>query len=644
MTIFAVGSFARSNPVTTQLSNYSENKHSSLITAFDATERGFGEQFNASSHSAVIKLMMLTFGTRPTDLFHDVRGNGDGYDVTMKDGYTLHISQWELQQAASASRFAGSDSEVTGNAHFALAVFIKRKQLGSGNATGLPSFEAVLTQSLQGETTFNMLKGMGLSGHLQYVPTATVVAEGRAGVADSYDAGSSLIYAGRAHRFGRAHSPDQTHMYTLVNDSVPKPRIVPDPITPIVVPEADPAKKSVRPQVTEVLSGFTVASRNFGEVFDLSSHAAVIKMMMLRFGRSPSDMFEKIEATKNGYSITMKDGFEVTLSHQELERTTEVSRFIGSDVQMVTDANFMLAAFAKRKQVERNGKFDVALSSSLRGEHTYNILKGMGLIGFLRLAPPDKLREPDSVGVINTFNYSGALVVDGIKHHNGEKGVVIKDYGYQLAAEAPTESNGRPAHFSAAPIGVKPADIWGGFYQGVEGNCVTVSAIKAAMMKYGQNPMGIFKRVTEMPEGFSITMRDGCTVRITRGELEMARAAANFHGEDRGLVDDAVFLYAASAKRAQLENHEFRAGTGFDAALQTLNNGEIPGDALRRLGLYAFTRPSSVQELASGVPGTLANFRHSVVVVEGVMDQYGAKRALQGSHWMQGGGHALKLV
>jgi len=156
--------------------------------------------------------------------------------------------------------------------------------------------------------------------------------------------------------------------------------------------------------------------------------------------------------------------------------------------------------------------------------------------------------------------------------------------------------------------------------------------------------MGIFKHVTETPEGFTTIMRDGCTVPFTHVELQRARAAANFHGEDKGLVDDAVFLYAASAKRAQLENHEFRASASFDAALKTLNDGEIPGDALRRLGLYAFTRSSSVQELASGVPGTLANFGHSVVVVEGAIDEYGIKRELQGSDWMQKEGHALKLV
>ncbi|MEX5555638.1 hypothetical protein [Pseudomonas pergaminensis] len=646
MNTFAIGSSACSTSTASQFSNISE-KETSLFHAFESPERAFGEHYDASSHSAVIKLMMHTFGKQPEAMFSSVRSNRGGYDVTMKDGYRLHLSRQELQQAGAASRFTGSDNEVLGGAHFALAVFIKRKQLGSGNAADLPSFTSVLTASLQGETTLNMFKGMGLSGHLKYEPTATVVGEGRWGVAHSHNLGSSLIYAGKAHRAGRGCSPDQSYMYTLQSHSAPKPPTAPVPVVPMpvvrITPQVDQAK-GIRPQVAEVLQGFIAPSGHFGEVFDLSSHAAVIKMMMLRFGRSPSDVFERINATGNGYSITLKDGFELTLSTQEQQRTAEATRFTGPDTQMRNDANLILAAYAKRKQLIRNVQFDAALSATLRGESIYRVLTGMGLIGFLRIVPPAKLQEPHSIGVTETSSFSGALVVEGVKHSHGKKDAVGKDYGYQLAADLPHEQDGQPARFPAAPIGVEPDDIWSGFYQGMEGNCVTVSAIKAAMMKYGQNPLGIFKRVTETPGGYSITMRDNCTVRLTFAELERARAAAHFRGPNADLIDNAVFLYAASAKRAQLENHEFRAGVSFDVALQTLNDGEVPGDALRRLGLYAFTRTSSVDELASGVPGTLANFGHSVVVIEGKFDEYGAKRDLNSSHWNQADGVALKLV
>ncbi|MGH8409033.1 MAG: hypothetical protein ACRESL_26415, partial [Pseudomonas sp.] len=101
---------------------------------------------------------------------------------------------------------------------------------------------------------------------------------------------------------------------------------------------------------------------------------------------------------------------------------------------------------------------------------------------------------------------------------------------------------------------------------------------------------------------------------------------------------------AVSAKRAQMENHEFRAGESFEAAMSTLNDGETPGDALRRLGLFAFTRSSSVQALADGATGTLANFMHSVVVVDGAFDDYGYKHPLKSSSWMDEEGTALTLV
>lgn len=649
MTLSAALSSARFNPMTAPLSGHSE-KPMSRFPAFDVPERGFNDFFNASSHCAVIKLMMHSFGPRPTDLFNEVRSRDEGYDVTMKDGFRLRLSKQEVQQAAAQSRFAGDDTDALDTAQFALAAFIKRKQLQGGNAADLPSFESVLAKSLNGETALNMLRGMGLSGRFKYVPVADVAAEGRTGVADSYDFGAALIHAGKAHQFGRQSPPGAgRYMFTLATDSAPAPPFIPAPVPAPVARFVEPKVKlsttRTRPTASQVMQGFDAPLRVFNESFDLSSHTAVFKLMMLRFGRSPSDVFQKVEVTREGYTITMKDGFELRLSKQELARSTEASRFDGADAQMIADANFMLAAFVKRKQIEGDTPFEAALSSSLRGEHLYRVMKGMGLSGFLRIVSPDQLREPNSIGVTSPHHFAGSLVVDGVKHRNGDKEeAVAKDYGYRLAADVPVDPNAKPAHVSAAPIGVAPANIWSGFWQGAEGNCVTVSAIKAAMMKYGQNPSGIYKRITESPDGYTITMRDGCTVRLTHAELAAARVASRFHGMDEGLVEDAVFLYAASAKRAQLENHEFRAGTSFEAALKTLNDGEVHGDALHRLGLYAFVRPSSVEELASGVPGTLSNSRHAVAVVDGALDLYGFRHDLKSSSWMQNGVRAFKLV
>ena len=103
-------------------------KPADIALAFNATERRFGENFDCSTHAAVIKLMMVTFGQRPAAMFNELVPSGDGYDVTMKDEFKLHLSRQELQQASQASRFAGADSDVVKDANFVFAAFVKRKQ------------------------------------------------------------------------------------------------------------------------------------------------------------------------------------------------------------------------------------------------------------------------------------------------------------------------------------------------------------------------------------------------------------------------------------------------------------------------------------------------------------------------------------
>lgn len=61
--------------------------------------------------------------------------------------------------------------------------------------------------------------------------------------------------------------------------------------------------------------------------------------------------------------------------------------------------------------------------------------------------------------------------------------------------------------------------------------------------------------------------------------------------------------------------------------MDTLNDGEYPGAALRRLGLFAYIRESTAQELADGAIGTLADTHHSVTVVDGMFDMYGESAA-----------------
>lgn len=635
-----------------------------VVNAFNAPQRRFGEDYDASAHAAVIKMMMVTFGHRPTDLFTQVQRAGQGYEVTLRDGNTVHISDLELRQTAAQSKFVGNDMAVTSDANFALAVFVKRKQLLGAQAGNSQGFERVLSNSLQGETTYNLLRCLGMARFLHQVPSAQLASSGGVGVMQTHTFGAGLVYEGVSHEYGRKRPVDRPYVYVLVNNKAsvdvqtngpalkvsiqPQRPSVPG-VRPVMDSTSDMAARAMGQAAVDKVKSFDVAERGFGEG-DTRRHVSVIKMMMMRFGQSPLDVFDKVVATADGYDITMKDGFSVHLSKQELARTTEVSRFAGSDGGAVRDANFMLAAYVKRVQLsstdaDTHRHFEAALSGVMLNDTAYRILKGMGMIGFLRIVGPEKMQAKGAVAVVDS--YAGELVLDGIKHQSGKQQPVVKDYGYMLAMQVPhtasAEHGSNISNLSNRPVGVKPDNIWSGFYQGSELNCVTVSAIKAAMMKYGQNPQGIYKRITETPEGYTVTMRDSCTVQLTHDELKQAQKGSHFFGENKGLLADAVFLFAVSAKRAQMENHEFRAEASFEAAMGTLNDKETPGEALRRLGLYAFTRGSTAQELASGVPGTLANHGHSVGVFDGVIDFYGSKMKLAGSDWVQGA-HALKLV
>ncbi|WP_248731955.1 hypothetical protein [Pseudomonas sp. MWU13-2517] len=390
-----------------------------------------------------------------------------------------------------------------------------------------------------------------------------------------------------------------------------------------------------------LVNPFKVAERRFGEHFDGSTHAAVIKLMMATLGPTPADMFNQVKPSGNGYDVTMKDEFKVHVTQDELRQTAQASRFYGDDYVAVRAANFALAVFVKRKQqVGDYAGFEAALAKTLQGETTLRCLQGMGVYGLSQHVPPSEMMGEGVVAVMGTRQFGSALVVGGVGSDNGRACQVDGRYGYRLFADKPR--SGTAAHNVLA--GQKPADIWSGFYQGQPGNCVTVSAIKAAMMRFGQRPQDIFRQVTATPGGYEVVMRDGLSLSLTHEELNQARAASGLAGSDQRLLGDANFLYAVSAKRAHLKNSDFRAGQSYQSALKALNDGEFPGQALRRLGLFGYIRESDVNELAKGAIGTLANSSHSVAVIEGMLDFYGQKHELASSGWMNTGFRALKLV
>lgn len=189
-------------------------------------------------------------------------------------------------------------------------------------------------------------------------------------------------------------------------------------------------------------------------------------------------------------------------------------------------------------------------------------------------------------------------------------------------------------HFNYKPDmsnpGKKPDNIWSGFSQGPDGNCVTVSAIKGAMMKFGQKPTDVFSEVKETENGYHVKMRDGFELDLSKDELKYAAAYAQFKGDNPSMMTDANFMFAASAKRAQMEGNGLddnpnTARRSFGHAMQSLNNGEMPHEALDRLGLKNHYRQSSSGELARGVLGVVAYNRHSMAVIGGRVELWGGR-------------------
>ncbi|WP_419793950.1 hypothetical protein MYA83_22270 [Pseudomonas palleroniana] len=207
-------------------------------------------------------------------------------------------------------------------------------------------------------------------------------------------------------------------------------------------------------------------------------------------------------------------------------------------------------------------------------------------------------------------------------------GVPRSDFGPSESMSNKPNTEGAK-HFNYKPDysnpGKKPDNIWSGFSQGPDGNCITVSAIKAAMMQYGQKPTDVYKEVKENGDGYDVTMRDGFKLHLSKGELQLAAREARFKGDDPQMMTDANFMYAVSAKRAQMENNDGTAGRSYQAALNSLNDGEDSREGLDRLGLKGRYRPATDSDLRNSKVGTVEYNGHSMAVINGRIELWGQR-------------------
>ncbi|SED68102.1 hypothetical protein SAMN04515675_2014 [Pseudomonas costantinii] len=290
----------------------------------------------------------------------------------------------------------------------------------------------------------------------------------------------------------------------------------------------------------------------------------------------------------------------------------------------------------KRKELG-DEKFK-AILEQLRNDasqHLLMLLKALfpELFASERLATPSP--TPIGNGNVNQSNFGS---VKSMTNKPFTEGAGYTDY-------KPDKSNpGRKPG-----TGNEADNIWAGFKQGPDGNCTTVAVIKTAMMQFGKKPTDVFRDVKTSGDGYDVQMRDGFQLHLSKGELAQAAQQARFEGTDPEMMTNANFMYAASAKRAYMEGNEGR-GNGNDHnaqrsymdALVSLNDGELPDEVLNRLGLKGLYRQSSSDELASGALGVVAYDGHTMAVIGGKVELWGAQGGQpKEEDWYWGGAYAF---
>lgn len=184
-------------------------------------------------------------------------------------------------------------------------------------------------------------------------------------------------------------------------------------------------------------------------------------------------------------------------------------------------------------------------------------------------------------------------------------------------------------HPGGSEPGKKPENIYSGFSQGYEDNCVITSWIKAGMALFGQKD--VFEAVKEVAQGYFVTMRDGFKLYLSKGELQLAARNSGYKGDDPVMLTDANFMFAVAAKRAQLVNSYDRVGQSYADGVKSLNDGASPWEGYELLGLKDHIKPgrdsnAKLKELETpGEIGVASAPGHNFLVVDGRQELFGTR-------------------
>jgi len=144
-------------------------------------------------------------------------------------------------------------------------------------------------------------------------------------------------------------------------------------------------------------------------------------------------VFSSAEHTEDGgLHIVMRDGFELSLTPDELKAAAASSRFktdTGKD-ELLANANQLYAAAAKRAQMEGNDgiapgqmSYNRSLQSLEDGEHTSNVMEQVGRLGlkdYSKTVPRGELKNYEA-GLSNGAGHA-YFVSNGIRDYYGKEG------------------------------------------------------------------------------------------------------------------------------------------------------------------------------------------------------------------------------
>jgi hypothetical protein len=116
---------------------------------------------------AAIKAAMAKFG--PDQVFKSVTRSGNGYDVTMRDGVKVRVSDAELSTASRLSRLSGKDPALLRKANLMYAAMANRAQLEGNDGHRNMSFARACQSLNDGESYLEGARWLGLKNHIQKI-------------------------------------------------------------------------------------------------------------------------------------------------------------------------------------------------------------------------------------------------------------------------------------------------------------------------------------------------------------------------------------------------------------------------------------------------------------------------------------------